>query len=86
MHRTQILFEEEQYRRLKEVSEETGRSIGAIVRTAVGEHLADRSVDSFLAALDVSFGAWDEQDFDGRAWVDRSRGGLDRPIGATAWE
>ncbi|MBA2317377.1 MAG: ribbon-helix-helix protein, CopG family [Euzebyales bacterium] len=85
MHRTQILLEEEQYRRLKQASEETGRSIGAIVRAAVGEHLADGTVDSFLAALDESFGAWDEQDFDGRDWVDRARGGLDRPIGAMAW-
>jgi hypothetical protein len=86
MRRTQVLFADEQYRRLKEASEQTGRSIGAIVRAAVDEHLADRSLDSFLAALDDSFGAWDEQDFDGRAWVDRARGGLDQPIGAMAWE
>lgn len=39
MHRTQILLEEWQYRRLKSMAERDDRSLGSLVREAVDRYL-----------------------------------------------
>ncbi|MGQ0775428.1 MAG: ribbon-helix-helix domain-containing protein [Pseudonocardiales bacterium] len=36
MHRTRVLLEDEQYEHLKEQSARTGRSIGKLIRKAMG--------------------------------------------------
>jgi predicted DNA-binding protein len=81
--RTQILFEEEQYERLRSEAERTGRSMGSLVREAVAQRYGG-TADDFADALEASFGSWIERDFDGHEWVERGRGGLDRPIGETS--
>ena len=39
MHRTQVLLEEHQYRRLKREAQNSGRSIGDLVREAIDERM-----------------------------------------------
>jgi hypothetical protein len=51
MHRTQILFPEEEYRRLREVAQEEGRSVGALVREAVAKHYPGPSRERRIAAV-----------------------------------
>ncbi len=65
MHRTQILLEDEQYELLKAESARTGRSIGDLVRAAVGELYRDRQRERLRRALRESHGAAEEDDFDG---------------------
>ncbi len=41
MHRAQILFPEDEYRRLKAAAQEQRRSIGSLVREAVARQIGD---------------------------------------------
>jgi hypothetical protein len=43
MHRAQILFPEDEYRRLKAAAQEQRRSIGSLVREAVAKQLGDEA-------------------------------------------
>lgn len=74
MHRTQVLLEEHQYRRLKHESESSGRSIGELVREAIDDKYRS-SQERMWAALDASWGAWADRDDvgDGAEYVERAR-------------
>jgi predicted DNA-binding ribbon-helix-helix protein len=74
MHRTQVMLEEHQYRRLKRESENSGRSIGELVREAIDEKYG-RSQERMWAALEASWGAWADRDDigDGAEYVERIR-------------
>jgi hypothetical protein len=75
MHRTQVLLEEHQYRRLKLESESSGRSLGELVREAIDDKYRP-SQERMWAALDASWGAWADRDDigDGADYVERARG------------
>jgi hypothetical protein len=74
MHRTQVMLEEHQYRRLKRESESSGRSIGELVREAIDDKYRP-SQERMWAALKASRGAWADRDDlgDGAEYVERSR-------------
>jgi predicted CopG family antitoxin len=80
-HRTQITLTDEQYATLKRESRRTGVSLAELVRRAiVREYSAKRRIDD--RALDESFGAWKDRDFDGAEYVERiRRPGLGRRLG-----
>ncbi|MFL5798589.1 MAG: ribbon-helix-helix protein, CopG family [Actinomycetota bacterium] len=70
--RTQITLEEPQYKLLQAMSIKTGLSMSELIRRAI-----DRTyVSGALAALEASFGAWKDRDFDGAEYVERLRRGL----------
>jgi hypothetical protein len=71
-HRTQITLTDEQYTTLKRESARTGVSLSELVRRAVArEYGIVRQVDE--RALEESFGAWQDRDFDGAEYVERIR-------------
>jgi plasmid stability protein len=74
MHRTQVLLEEHQYRRLKREAQNSGRSIGDLVREAIDDKYRP-SQERMWAALAASRGAWADRDDvgDGAAYVERVR-------------
>ena len=74
MHRTQVLLQEHQYRRLKREAQNSGRSIGELVREAIDEKYRP-SQERMWAALEASRGAWADRDDidDGAAYVERIR-------------
>jgi hypothetical protein len=74
MHRTQVLLEEHQYKRLKRESEASGRSIGELVREAIDDKYRP-SQERMWAALKASRGAWADRDDigDGAEYVERIR-------------
>ena len=74
MHRTQVMLEEHQYRRLKRESESSGRSIGDLVREAIDDKYRP-SQERMWAALKASRGAWADRDDigDGAEYVERIR-------------
>jgi predicted DNA-binding protein len=74
-HRTQITLTDEQYQRLKEESERTGLALSELVRRAI-ERTYGQSREDWLRALDVSFGAWKDRDFDGESYVEAIRQGV----------
>ena len=79
-HRTQITLTDRQHAVLKRESERTGLGLAELVRRApsasyeTGDGLDDD-------ALDESFGAWRDRDFDGAAYVEELRPGLGRRLG-----
>lgn len=76
MIRTQISLHEEQHRRLKEQSRETGLSMSELVRRQLdGDELSTEERQRRLRALRASFGAWGDRDFDGREYVEQIRSG-----------
>lgn len=78
-HRLQITLTDAQYARLRSESRRTGISLAALIRQAVdGPHGGGGSRPE--GALDESFGAWDERDADGKAYVERLRPGLGRRL------
>ena len=74
MHRTQVMLEEHQYRRLKRESASSGRSIGELVREAIDDKYQP-SQERMWAALKASRGAWASRNDvgDGAEYVERIR-------------
>jgi predicted CopG family antitoxin len=72
--RVQITLSDEQYRRLRAISEESGRSMSELVRRALDRTYAKRGAE----AVRASFGAWKGRSFDGESYVESLRTGLDR--------
>lgn len=79
-HRTQITLTDAQYASLRQRSERTGATLAELVRRAVDlTYAADDRLDE--PALDESFGAWRDRDFDGASYVEELRPGLGRRLG-----
>ncbi|MBA3371592.1 MAG: ribbon-helix-helix domain-containing protein [Thermoleophilaceae bacterium] len=79
-HRTQITLTDAQYASLKVQSQRTGATLAELVRRAVSlMYGPDDGLDE--EALDDSFGAWHDRDFDGAAYVEELRPGLGRRLG-----
>ena len=77
--RTQITLSDAQYERLKRESERSGTSLAELVRRAL--HLAyGTPIEGADAALDASFGAWCDRDFDGASYVESLRRGMGRRL------
>jgi len=74
--RTQITLDDEQHRRLRAMSEDSGLSMSELVRRALDRTYAKRGVD----AVRASFGAWKGRNFDGESYVESLRTGLDRRL------
>jgi hypothetical protein len=88
MHRTQVMLEEHQYRRLKRESESSGRSIGELVREAIDDKYRP-SQERMWAALRASRGAWADRDDvgDGAEYVERIRNQtLDDRLHELGWD
>lgn len=61
-HKLHVTIPDTEYRRLKELSDETGASIGELVRRALKTtHRAHGEKERRLAAFDAGFGAWSER-------------------------
>ena len=75
-HRIQITLADDQYARLLDESSRTGRSLDALVRIAIDRRYALPTKEDALIALDESFGAWQDRDFDGKEYVDGLRLGM----------
>lgn len=70
-HRTQITLSDAQYDALKRESERTGLGLAELVRRALTASYRVPSEDA--AALEASFGAWEERPEDGAQYVERLR-------------
>lgn len=79
-HRTQITLSDHQYAVLRRQSERTGLGLAELVRRSLA---ATYGTDGLLdeQALDDSFGAWRDRDFDGAIYVEELRPGLGRRLG-----
>ena len=76
MQRTQISLTKEERRALDAAALRTGRSLSALIRDAVEQvYGSERSAEDDLAAMRRAFGAWNDHDLDGAAWVDQLRSG-----------
>ena len=75
-HRIQITLSDEKYARLLDESSRTGRSLAALVRIAIDRQYVRPTKEDALIALDESFGAWQDRDFDGMEYVDGLRLGM----------
>ena len=88
MHRTQVLLEEHQYRRLKREAQNSGRSIGELVREAVDARYRP-SQERMWAALEATRGAWADRDDigDGAEYVERIRNqSVDDRLAQLGWD
>lgn len=79
-HRTQITLTDKQYRSLKRESNRTGLSLAELVRRALEEATGTAGTRD-RRALDDSFGAWSDRDFDGAGYVEMLRPGLGKRLG-----
>ena len=79
MVRTQISLSERERELLDKAAARTGKSMSALIREAVEKTYAEptQNPEDFRAALEASFGAWNDpdQDFDGATYVERLRSG-----------
>lgn len=76
MLRTQISLTVAQRRVLDEEAERTGRSISALIRSAIMQtYGSGSSLERDLRTIDEASGAWDGRDFGGAEYVDRLRSG-----------
>lgn len=74
--RTQITLTDEQYARLRALSEDTGLSMSELVRRALDRMYVRGAVE----AIDESFGVWKGRRFTGAEYVERLRRGLGRRL------
>lgn len=76
MLRTQISLTLEDRHLLDLEAARTGRSISALIRDAVAAtYGVERDPAADFRAIDTAFGAWEERDIDGEAYVERLRSG-----------
>lgn len=76
MQRTQISLDDESRRALESAAVLTGRSLSSLIREAIQKtYGSERSVDDDIAKMRQSFGAWQDHDISGEAWVERRRSG-----------
>lgn len=76
MMRTQISLNPEDRRLLDAESARTGQSISALIRNAVElAYGTQRSSVDDIDLLRQGFGAWQDRDIDGAAWVEGLRSG-----------
>ena len=79
-HRTQITLTDELYARLLDESRRTGLGLAEIVRRALERSFGRAETADVLRALDESFGAWSDRDFDGAEYVENLRRGMARRL------
>lgn len=83
-HRTEVSLSDDQFARLCEESRQTGLSlselVGRAIERAYDQPLTDAAREALLEdrleALERSFGAWSDRDFDGEEYVERLRRGM----------
>ena len=80
-HRTQITLTDAQYERLRAESKRTGASLSELVRRALDSTYRLPEANTLEEALEDSFGAWTDRDFDGARYVERLRRGTARRLG-----
>jgi hypothetical protein len=78
--RTQITLTDEQYERLRRESLRSGLGLAELVRRALDHVYGTSRPDDLIRALDESFGAWRDRDFDGAEYVERLRRGMSRRL------
>ncbi len=71
-HRTQITLTDAQYATLKRESKRTGLGLAELVRRSLSSTYRTQGTQR-TAALEESFGAWSDRDFDGEQYVERLR-------------
>ena len=74
--RTQITLTDAQYERLRSQSQRTGASLAELVRRAVASVYGPAEDDGSEQALEDSFGAWAQRDFDSARYAERLRRGM----------
>ena len=76
MQRTQISLTAAERRTLDQEAARTGRSISALIRDAVDiVYGVTRSAEDDLETMRHAFGAWQDRESDGAAWVEGLRSG-----------
>lgn len=78
-HRTQITLTDGQYKRLSAESHQRGVPLAELIRRAVDRTYGSHDGGSLLAALDDSFGGWQDAE-DGADHVEALRTGLARRL------
>ena len=78
-HRTQITLTDAQYIRLKHESDRTGVGLAELVRRALAVAYGDPARPDTTHVLEVSFGAWQDREIDGEAYVEHVRSGTTAP-------
>lgn len=77
-HRLQVLLDDERYERLRRRADETGVSVGALVRDAIDRAVPRvdperaRAIDELLALPPLPVGDWDELEDEILGMSDRS--------------
>jgi len=75
-HRAQITLTDSQYLRLKQESDRTGVGLAELVRRALTVAYGDPARSDTARVLEATFGAWQDREIDGEAYVERLRPGM----------